>query len=76
MPYYRNLGAPYERTYDEANILVEEIQERIEHIYDSVTAFLNQIPDDLNRINRLNETLYNLSEELDEEIQELSSWGE
>ncbi|MBQ9262861.1 MAG: hypothetical protein IJ189_01460 [Clostridia bacterium] len=60
---------------DDVRILVGEIQEKIEHLTESVTDFLAAHPNDLKRINRLNETLYYHGEEIDEEIEELSSWG-
>lgn len=60
---------------DDVRILVGEIQEKIEHLTESIANFLTAYPNDLKRANRLNEILYNLTEEIDEEIEELSSWG-
>ena len=65
----------FENPDDDVRILVGEIQEKIEHLTESIANFLAAHPNDLKRANRLNETLYNLTEELDEEIEELSSWG-
>lgn len=65
----------FESPDDDVRILVGEIQEKIEHLTESIANFLVAYPNDLKRANRLNETLYNLTEELDEEIEELSSWG-
>ena len=65
----------FENPDDDVRILVGEIQEKIEHLTESIANFLAAYPNDLKRANRLNETLYNLTEELDEEIEELSSWG-
>ena len=65
----------FESPDDDVRILVGEIQEKIKHLTESIVRFLAAYPNDLKRANRLNETLYNLTEELDEEIEELSSWG-
>ena len=65
----------FENPDDDVRILVGEIQEKIEHLTESIVRLLAAYPNDLKRANRLNETLYNLTEELDEEIEELSSWG-
>ena len=65
----------FESPDDDVRILVGEIQEKIEHLTESIANFLAAYPNDLKRANRLNETLYDLTEELDEEIEELSSWG-
>jgi len=68
--------ALYEYPDDDVRILQDEIQEKIEYITESVNRFLENHPNSLKRANRLNETLYNMIEELDEEIEELSSWRE
>lgn len=65
----------FESPDDDVRILVGEIQEKIEHLTESIVRLLAAYPNDLKRANRLNETLYNLTEELDKEIEELSSWG-
>ncbi len=68
--------ALYEYPDDDVRILTDEIQEKIEHITETITRFLEEHPNSLKRANRLNEFLYELTEELDEEIEELSSWRE
>lgn len=68
--------ALYEYPDDDVRILQDEIQEKIEYITESVSRFLENHPNSLKQANRLNETLYNMIEELDEEIEELSSWRE
>ena len=65
----------FENPDDDVRILVGEIQERIEHLTESIANFLAAYPNDLKRADRLNETLYHMTEELDDEIEELSSWG-
>ncbi len=66
----------YESPDDDVRILIDEINEKVEHITEEITRFLSEYPNSLKRINRLNETLYNHMEEIDEEIEELSSWRE
>ena len=66
----------YESPDDDVRILIDEINEKIEQMTEEITRFLSKHPNSLNRINRLNETLYNHMEEIYEEIEELSSWRE
>ena len=66
----------FESPDDDVRILIDEINEKIEQMTEEITRFLPKYPNSLNRINRLNETLYNHMEEICEEIEELSSWRE
>ena len=68
--------ALYEYPDDDVRILQDEIQEKIEYITESVSRFLENHPNGLKQANRLNEALYSMIEELDEEIEELRSWRE
>ncbi len=55
---------------------VQEIQEEISTLISSINRCLEQVKNDIKRVNRLSECLSCMVEAMDDEIEEMLSWGD
>lgn len=60
----------------DVRLAVQEIQEEISVLLSNINRCLEQVQHDIKRVNRLSECLSCMVEVMDDEIEEMLSWGE
>ena len=75
-PNYCDESCPLEHLDADVRAAVQEIQEEISSLMTNINRCLEQVQQDIIRVNRLNECLSCMVETMDTEIEELLSWEE
>lgn len=57
-------------------VAVQEIQEEINTLVTNINRCVEQVQKDIKRVNRLSECLSCMVEAMDDEIEEMLSWGD
>ena len=75
-PNYCDENCPLEHLDTDVRVAVQEIQEEINTLVTNINRCLEQVQKDIKRVNRLSECLSCMVEAMDDEIEEMLSWGD
>ena len=75
-PNYCDENCTLEHLDTDVRVAVQEIQEEINTLVTNINRCLEQVQKDIKRVNRLSECLSCMVEAMDDEIEEMLSWGE
>ena len=75
-PNYCDENCPLEHLDTDVRVAVQEIQEEINTLVTNINRCVKQVQKDIKRVNRLSECLSCMVEAMDDEIEEMLSWGE
>lgn len=67
---------PLEHLDTDVRVAVQEIQEEINTLVTNINRCVEQVQKDIKRVNRLSECLSCMVEAMDDEIEEMLSWGD
>lgn len=75
-PNYCDENCPLEHLDTDVRVAVHEIQEEINTLVTNINRCVEQVQKDIKRVNRLSECLSCMVEAMDDEIEEMLSWGD
>ena len=75
-PNYCDENCPLEHLDTDVRVADQEIQEEINTLVTNINRCVEQVQKDIKRVNRLSECLSCMVEAMDDEIEEMLSWGE
>ena len=75
-PNYCDENCPLEHLDTDVRMVVQEIQEEINTLVTNINRCVEQVQKDIKRVNRLSECLSCMVEAMDDEIEEMLSWGD
>lgn len=75
-PNYCDENCPLEHLDTDVRVAVQEIQEEINTLVTNINRCVEQVQKDIKRVNRLSECLSCMVEAMDDEIEEMLSWGD
>ena len=75
-PNYCDENCPLAHLDTDVRVAVQEIQEEINTLVTNINRCLAQVQKDIKRVNRLSECLSCMVEAMDDEIEEMLSWGD